>query len=276
MSHDSFLAGNSVLIHQSVSRIAAADRTGKSSIRRSLVIALVEAAAIATWAVAVSAAPIISQIPFTGTNIPIGQGGQDSSWQVVAWPVSAPNQPTLPYPAWVFSGNPGGGQNIPNVWLGGMFNAGFGGARWIGLQENNTRSVLPDAPPPGFYTAIYSTTFTSTEAGNAFVWLRATADNRVAFFVNGSVTDTNTDAPSIVGGTQVGTTVQGFGSLKTVAGTVPVLAGTNTLYAVVVDTNTTGTFGSTGLIVVPEPSTIASAGLGVGLVAFGLARRRKR
>lgn len=234
------------------------------------------AAIVSTWALAASAQPTLSSIALTGANVPAGQGGQDSSWQVVAWPVNGQSKPSVPYAAWVFSGSQGGGANVPAIWLGGAENLGSGGARWIGLRENDATAALPDAPPPGAYSAIYATTFTASEAGEAFLSLEAAADNRLSFFVNGSIAGADTDLPTITGGTQLGSTIQGFGILRTVAGTVPVISGPNTLYAVVEDLNTNGTYGYTGMIVVPEPWSLASAGVGAGLLGLRLLRRRSR
>jgi hypothetical protein len=84
-------------------------------------------------------------------------------------------------------------------------------------------------------------------------------------------------------GAQIGVEKQGLGFLGWVNGDAPVVAGTNYLYAVVrdrfqidiVDPNI-GNYGQTGFLVaaVPEPSSIALAGLGIGVMAIGAVRRR--
>ena len=228
-----------------------------------------------------SAAPVISGLHFTGSTYAAGTGGQDPFWTVVAWPAGwdVGTPPTGAYAAWVFSGSPGGGQNVPNPWAPGASSPDKGtnpvqyGGRWIGLQEDNAASVVTVSGTPSTYSAIYATSFLASEAGSFDFSFLATADNTVTLFVNGTVIDTGTDNPTISGGSVVGT-VSGLGSLKWLEGTATVNAGPNILYAVVTDVNSTGTYGSTGLIVVPEPSTYASACL--GLATLGLCGLRRR
>lgn len=232
-----------------------------------------------------AAAPVTTAVKFTGMGYPIGTGGADSNWQVVALPVDSTYQASTPYAAWVFSGTGASGTeiNVPTPWFGGPTNAGLPGyGRWIGLQQDNAISVLPNSGPHpmDYYTTIYESTFESTEAGSAFLWFRATADNAVTFFVNGTLTDTGTNKPTITNGSQVAARVQGLSTLKTISGTVTVKAGTNKLYAVVEDlwNPSSHNFGLTGLIVVPEPSTLSSgavAGAGLGITAIGRRLRRR-
>ena len=248
----------------------------RRSIAGSLSLFALLTAVVASSAVA---APVISDLHFTGSTYPAGTGGADPYWQVVAWPNSWTGKPSSPYQAFVFSGNPGGGQNVPNPWAPGSSDPAKGtnpvqyGGRWIGLQDNNATSVLTPTSTPSTYSTIYATTFTASEAGTADLSFLATADNNVTLFVNGSIVGAGTDTPTISGGETVGSAF-GLGSLKWVENSVAVNAGTNVLYAVVNDVNSTGTYGSTGLIVVPEPSTYASACL--GLATFGLLRMRRR
>lgn len=241
-------------------------------------------AMVALGGLPAAAEPMISGFTFTGANIPEGQGGADTSWMVEAWPVDAPNKPTTPYPAWVFSGSSSTAENVPGPWYPGpptgQFNPRVSGGRWIGLQENDATSVLPDSfgATVHSYHSVYSTTFVSSEAGTAFLWLKAAADNAVTFFVNGTVTDKNTNYPTVTGGSQLGGRAQGLATLKRISGYVPVLAGTNTLYAVVEDRfGPTNTYAYTGLIVVPEPSTYTYAGVAAcGLAVVGLKRRGRK
>lgn len=245
---------------------------------------LAVAAALAFAGVPAVAEPMISGFTFTGASVPEGQGGPDTSWMVEAWPVDAPNKPAMPYPAWVFSGSSSTPDNVPAPWYPGpptgSFNPRASGGRWIGLNENDATSVLPDSfgSSVGSYHTVYSTTFVSSEAGTAFLWLKACADNAVTFFVNGSVTGLGTNYPTIAGGSQLGGREQGLATLKRISGYVPVLAGTNTLYAVVEDRfGPTNTYAFTGVIVVPEPSTYAYAGVAaLGLAIAGVKRRIRR
>jgi len=241
-------------------------------------------ATLALGGLPAAAEPVITGFTFTGASVPEGQGGPDTSWMVEAWPVDAPNKPTMPYPAWVFSGSSSTPDNVPAPWYPGpptgSFNPRASGGRWIGLNENDATSVLPDSfgPTVHSYHTVYSTTFVSSEAGTAFLWLKAAADNAVTFFVNGSVTGLDTNYPTISGGSQLGGREQGLATLKRISGYVPVLAGTNTLYAVVEDRfGPTNTYAFTGVIVVPEPSTYAYAGMAAcGLAFVGLKKRRGR
>lgn len=234
------------------------------------------------------ATPVLTAINYTGTGYAVGTGGPDSNWKVVALPVNTMVTTSTPYAAWVFSGTgvPPSVNNVPPPWYGGAANAGLPGyGRWIGARENDATAVLSDDYGNGkidsltYYTTIYSTTFESTDAGSAFLWFRATADNAVTFFVNGTVTGTTTNQAGITGGSQVAARIQGLNTLKTISGTVNVIQGTNTLYAVVEDlfNPTSQTFGYTGLIVVPEPSTLSSVGMaGAGLAVAAAGRRLRR
>lgn len=234
------------------------------------------------------AAPVITGLNYTGTGYADGTGGPDSHWKVAAVPVDGSVTTATPYAAWVFSGtgtqlDPTSWTNVPDPWFSGHNNLGFAGGRWIGAQENNTTALLPDSaggPPLSltYYTTIYSTTFQSSEAGTAYIWLRTAADNAVTFFVNGTISGGTGNQATIINGSQVAARIQGLATLKTVAGNVSVNAGTNTLYAVVEDrfNPVSHSFGYTGLIVVPEPSTMSSVGVAAGGIAVAAAGRRLR
>lgn len=245
-----------------------------ASFRRVVALVALLTALVAAPAVA---APVISGLHFTGSTVPVGQGGTDPYWQVVAWPSVGVTPPSLPYDAFVFSGTQPQ-RNVPTAWFAGDGAAGtntglIGLGRWIGLQQDDALSVLTGSQPLGTISAIFATTFNSDSAGTANFEFLATADNSVTFFVNGTVDTSDPAIPTITGGETLGT-VSGLGSLKWVNGSATVGSGSNTLYAVVYDLNTTGTYGFTGLIVVPEPSTYASACL--GLATFGLLGLRRR
>lgn len=220
----------------------------------------------------------------TGAGVPVPPGGTDAVWQVVALPTLFTGS-SAPYQAVVFSGTGSGA--LPNDWLGGSGNAGAAGARWIGLRDVPS-SLFPSAPlsgtanPPQIdYTAIFAYPFTAAGTKADFSFWTA-VDNRVQFFVNGTVTSGSMQ-PSIVGGTALGPQLNGYGLLKQVSATdVDVVAGTNYLYAVVTDRFTTagstGGWGDTGLLVspVPEPASVILAAAGIAsAVAVRLHRRRR-
>lgn len=143
---------------------------------------------------------------------------------------------------------------------------------------------------------IYSTTFNASAAGVATLSLDIAVDNRATVFVGGSITGTDTNQPTITGGTQIGDVIwnvnsgtnptgdtfpRAFSLLQTASGTTFVNLGLNTLYIQVDDVITVPgatDFGSTGLLVtnvVPEPSTYAMALAGIAIGGWRLFRRRK-
>ena len=200
----------------------------------------------------------------------------DPHWRVVALPGSPP---VIPYEAAVFSGR-GGGFYVPSTWYHGI--DGLAGAGWVGLRLETTDSLFrPATGPQSDYTAIYATRFNASEAGRAFFDLSATADNALSFFVNGSLSGLTTLLPSIVGGTQIGTEQRNLNRLHQFKGFADVLAGENTLYAVVRDryvlnpATNIGGYGQTGLFVaeVPEPGTLASLLAGVACILTARCRR---
>jgi hypothetical protein len=239
-------------------------------------------------AASASAAPIITGLHTTGTEYPVGSGGQDSFWEVYAFPTAYSGGITPGYQAWVFSGG-APIANVPPPWYpgrgnGGSDNVGANGARWIGLLENDATALFAGnySTPQSDYTVIYRTAFQSSSSGTASFSLLTAADNAVSFFVGGSVDNTNSMMPTMTGA-QIGVEKQGLGFLGWVSGDAPVVAGTNYLYAVVrdrfqvdVDNPNIGNYGQTGLLVaaVPEPSSMVLAALGGGVMAIGALRRR--
>ncbi len=254
--------------------------------------AIVAGLALAVSTATATATPIITGLHLTGTEYSVGTGGQDSFWEVYAFPsayTSIPGPITPGYQAWVFSGG-APIDNVPAPWYpgrgnGGSDNVGANGARWIGLQQDNANALFPGnyPSPQSDYTVIYRTAFQSDSTGVAYFKLLTAADNAISFFVGGSVDNTEIYMPTMTGA-QIGFEKQGLGFLGWVSGDVPVVAGTNYLYAVVrdrfqADTNnpSIGNYGQTGFLVaaaVPEPSSIVLAGLGAGVMAVGAIRRR--
>ena len=260
-------------------------------VARRLCLAILAGLAVAVTTATASATPIITGLHKTGTEYPVGVGGQDNFWKVYAFPTAytdIPGSITPGYQAWVFSGGTPH-DNVPEQWYpgvgnGGSANVGANGARWIGLQQNNARALFPlnyDVPQSD-YTVIYRTTFQASSTGTASFSLLTAADNAISFFVGGSVDNTNAMMPTMTGA-QIGAEKRGLGFLEWVSGDAPVVIGTNYLYAVVRDrfqidvTNPKiGNYGQTGFLVaaVPEPSSIVLAGLGLGVMAIGAVRRR--
>ena len=260
-------------------------------VARRLCLAILAGLAVAVTTATASATPIITGLHKTGTEYPVGSGGQDSFWEVYAFPTAYTDIPgpiTPGYQAWVFSGG-APHDNVPRPWYpgvgnGGSNNVGANGARWIGLQQDNAVALFAGnyIPPQPDYTVIYRTTFQASSTGTASFALLTAADNAISFFVGGSVDNTNPMMPTMTGA-QIGVEKQGLGFLGWVNGDAPVVAGTNFLYAVVRDrfqidviNPNLGNYGQTGFLVaaVPEPSSIVLAGLGAGVMAIGAIRRR--
>jgi hypothetical protein len=248
------------------------------SVTASCGVFLVAALAVVT----VHAATIVP--PATGWGVSVPPGGLDSNWEVAALPTLFAGAST-PYPAFVFAGT--GPGTVPSNWLGGANNAGVAGAHWIGMR-NAAESLFSGGPvnpggtpPQANYNMIYRYTFTQSVAGPADFAFWAAADNKLTFYLNGTIT-ADAMSPSIVGGTQIGTVADGFGRLHSFTGTGSVITGTNHLYAVVTDKwnddGIVGTWGYTGLMVsrVPEPASfLLAAQVGVAIGAVRLRQRAK-
>jgi hypothetical protein len=257
-------------------------------VARRLCQAILAGLALIVPAATASAVPIITGLHTTGTEYAVGSGGQDSFWEVYAFPTAYTGPLSPGYQSWVFSGG-APILNVPPTWYpgrgnGGSDNVGGNGARWLGLQNNDASALFPGnfSTPQSDYTVIYRTTFQSDRTGIASFDLLTAADNAVTFFVGGTVDNTNSLMPTMTGA-QIGLEKQGLGFLGWVNGDAPVVAGTNYLYAVVrdrfqvdIDNPNIGNYGQTGLLVaaVPEPSSIVLAALGGGVMAIGALRRR--
>ncbi len=262
-------------------------------VARRLCLAILAGLALVGPTATATATPIITGLQKTGTQYPIGgPGGQDSYWEVYAFPTAYTGPLTAGYQAWVFSGG-APVNNVPPPWYPGRFNGGednvgANGARWIGLQQDNAVAIFPGTfpTPRSDYNVIYRTTFQSDSAGVADFSLLTAADNAISFFVGGTVNNADPYMPTMTG-QQIGSERQGLGSLGWVNGSATVVAGTNDFYAVVrdrflidlLDPNV-GTYGQTGFLIaaVPEidPVTGANAlSLFAGLLAMIEQRRRR-
>jgi len=260
------------------------------SMARTLALGIVAGVALALVAGTTSATPIISGLHQTGTQYPVGVGGQDSYWDIFALPTAytlTGTAVTTGTGAWVFTGR-SPPSNVPTRWYpgignGGSDNVGANGARWIGLQQDNANALFPgNMPPQSDYNVIYRTTFQADSSGTASFALLTAADNGILFFVGGTVDNTSDMMPTMTG-TPIAPEKLGLGSLEWVNGNAQVVAGTNYLYAVVRDIFQTdpidtgiGNYGQTGFLVaaVPEPSSFVLAALGGGVMAIGAIRRR--
>ena len=185
----------------------------------------------------------------------------DPHWVVVALPVSYTNS-VAPYAAY----NPAI-TSIPGVFVGqtGYVNNGVTNY-W--LSPNTTSGSMQG----GNYNWIVAQTFNIDTAGVYNFNFQGAGDNAISFYINGSITGTNTELPTITNGTKIGNTWNSFGSIGTFTGQAFMNAGTNTAYMVLNDFG-----GNTGALitqssfqsaVVPEPGTWAAAVLLVGTAGF--------
>jgi len=258
---------------------------------------------LALTAAACLALPLISEapalalvvtIPGTAQNStkPIGSSGSDSAWQVVQLPNvvnSTPTTGTPPYSAWIPA-------NVPAPWIGSGISSGVGsdnnngvtiGAntyRWVSASDNAREfapcasAPCPTTPPFSSYAYILKQDFTIPFAGRYVVDLGLSADNIAEVYINGLVDQTNTQNPTITGGSLLGKTDQTIGNLgrlTNISNDVVLNAGTNSAYIVVRDY-----FGFTGVISTQFTVTTFDAPgplplLGAG-AAFGWSRRLRR
>lgn len=207
-----------------------------------------------------------------GTGQGSSPGGRDSYWQLVALPASWTGAPaSVPYYAYVPTAVPGvfvgGGNAQSGVTFNGLTNY------WIAPQGSDASLI------GGNYNWIVAQTFVVEQAGFYNFNFSGAGDNELDFYINGSVGNYLGDSnrPTIVGGTQIGTRAGGFSFLTTFTGQAFLNAGTNTAYMVLWDYG-----GSTGALIqqssfsaVPEPGTWAAAALLVGGAGYVRWRRRK-
>ena len=188
---------------------------------------------------------------------PIGNYTIDPHWTVVALPVSYTIS-TAPYAAY----NPAT-SNIPGVFASpNGYNAG-GGVTNYWLSPNTTSASMQG----GNYNWIVAQNFTITQAGVYNFNFQGAGDNAISFYINGSITGTNTELPTITGGTQIGSTWNSFSTIGTFTGSAFMNAGTNTAYMVLNDFggNTAALITqSTFSAAVPEPGQVAASLLLLG------------
>jgi hypothetical protein len=207
-----------------------------------------------------------------GTGQGSSPGSLDSNWQIVAVPGSWTAPSSLPYNAYVIPSAPGVFIGGGNPQTGVTFNSVTN--YWI-APHNSDASLVG-----GNYNWIVAQNFIVDQAGVYTFSFQGAGDNELDFYINGSVGNFLGDSnrPTIVGGTQIGTRAGGFSYLTTFTGNAYMNAGTNTAYMVLWDYG-----GSTGALiqqssfsVVPEPGTWAAAALLVGGAAFVRWRKRAK
>ncbi|MGA1289449.1 MAG: DUF4347 domain-containing protein, partial [Rubrivivax sp.] len=184
-------------------------------------------------------------VSLNGTNILYGTGQGvnptngvtiDPYWDVVALPsIVTGTKPSVPYDAYnpLPSGLPQSGQNIfyspTGYTLDGVTNY------WMAPNSDASSLVTATSTLSANYNWIAAQDFNITQAGLYTFDFKGTADNAISFYIDGSVTGTNTQNPTIVGGTKIGGTFNNFRQLWTFNGSAYLTAGTHTAYMVLND-----------------------------------------
>jgi hypothetical protein len=205
---------------------------------------------------------------------------RDSHWTIVAVPNSftPPASQSIGYAAYVQ-------QFIGTNWYGSN-NTGFPLSTYTGFSTNGqttywiaAQDSVNQLAGSGVYNYnwIAAQTFNISTSGNYQFDFQGTADNFMSFFIDGTVSNTNTDVPIITGGTQIGTRKGDFTTIHNFTGTTFLTAGTHTAYMVLEDAGflTGAIIGPSSFQAVPEPSTYALGAIASGVLAT-VARRRKQ
>ncbi|MFM9025573.1 MAG: PEP-CTERM sorting domain-containing protein [Planctomycetaceae bacterium] len=136
-----------------------------------------------------------------------------------------------------------------------------------------------------WYKWIAAQTFTIPETNNYYLNFPSAVDNRLDYFVNGTIDYADPRQPTISGGFKITTTNTASGQFLSITNNtnaIPILlaAGTHTAYMVLTDLGN-----ATGVLIgpsefstapLPEPSTLALASIAACAQAVWSCRRRAR
>ena len=200
-------------------------------------------------------ASVTGTIPGSGVNANLTSTFQrDSNWNIVALPSGTSGLPAVPYAAYVprtVNSTAWLGANTGPSGSQGGYTIGGNTYHWI--SPNSTVSaILPGVSigdPSTWYNWTAATTFTVPQTDTYYLSFPSAVDNRLGFFINGTIdSTTNPRRPVIVGGTQIGTTSEAPGQFRQLndnIGSVYLTAGTHTAYMVLTDLGAdTGVLGS--------------------------------
>lgn len=192
-------------------------------------------------------------------------------------------------------------RNVASPWLGSgtSIGGGLSGPQtgyttggttyyWIAPDPSVTALSLALAPvstgtASTWYKWIAAQTFTIPEDNNYYFNFPSAVDNRLDYFVNGTIDYTNPRQPTISGGFQITTTSTAAGqflAIKNNTNATPIFlaAGTHTAYMVLTDLgNATGVLigpSEFSTVPLPEPSTFTLAATAAAGLTW-LARRRR-
>lgn len=273
---------------------------------RSAVAALVATAAFAAVEPARADTVTVGAIPGSGINAVVSSGtARDSNWRIVALPNSGTGAYAPPGGQSVLSGSSYAAyvpQNVAGAWLGSGTSVGVSGPQtgyttsgttyyWIAPDPSVTAlstalNPVTNGVPSTYYKWIAAQTFTIPENNNYYFNFPSAVDNRLDYFVNGTIDYTNPRQPTISGGFQITTTNTATGqfqSIKNNTNATPIFlaAGTHTAYMVLTDLgNATGVLigpSEFSTVPIPEPSTFTLvATAAVGLTWLARSRRALR
>jgi gliding motility-associated-like protein len=163
-----------------------------------------------------------------GTGYLSGGNGTDSNWKVVALPQGfSPAQPT-PYNAFVINGT------LPGTFVhrNGYTDANGNTFYWVAPKPDASELLSS----PTLYNWIIKQSITVPSTGFYDLNFSVAGDDEITMFANGTIDNTNPLQPTIVGGTQIGSSWNTWTATTTFAGKVYLTAGINQLYMVVEDT----------------------------------------
>ncbi|MFM8531300.1 MAG: hypothetical protein ACKOD2_16825 [Ilumatobacteraceae bacterium] len=228
----------------------------------------------------------VGAIPGSGINAVVSSGtARDSNWKIVALPYSGTGAYTPPDGQSVVSGSSYAAyvpRNVASPWLGSgtVISGGTSGLQtgyttsgttyhWIALDPSvwavsTALASVSTGTQSTWYKWIAAQTFTIPEDNNYFFNFPSAVDNRLDYFVNGTIDYTDPRQPTISGGFQITTTNTAPGqflaiSINTNASPIFLAAGEHTAYMVLTDLGR-----PTGLLIgptefskvhIPEPST---------------------
>lgn len=251
--------------------------------RRSSIARVGTAIATAVAGPAAASVTVTGAIAGSGVNADLTSSFQrDSNWKIVALPTGTSGLPSVPYDAYVprtVNASTWLGANTGPSGSQGGYTVGGNTYHWIAPNStvNAILTGVSTGDPSTWYNWIAAQTFTVPRSDTYWLSFPSAVDNRLGFFINGTIdATTNPRMPVIVGGTQIGTTSTAPGQFRQInenIGSVYLTAGTHTAYMVLTDLG-----GDTGVLIGPSLFTTEPipAPATVSLVALALGARRGR
>lgn len=224
------------------------------------------------------ASPTTGTIYGTGLVAPGGTPGRDSHWNIVAGPTgfTPPDSQSYANGGYKAYAVPDG---IPPNWLGGAWQAPPNNTGQNSYVENGVEYRWISASPTywslvgGTYSWIAAQQFYAAQSGAYYLSFSGAADERMYFYIDGTVNTSDPVNPTISGGQYIGW-ILGFGAISTLVTTqvIHLDQGWHTAYMVLQDTGyASGALLTTSSFTyIPAPGAIALLG------AMGLTGSRRR